>query len=51
MQLIKIICNDSLVSHAFSGSVYIIPDNSIMSVIQVFKPKREEENLKPQPWM
>jgi len=47
VQLIKVICNDRLVSHAYSCSVYIIPDNSIMSVIQVLavQPKREKENF------
>ena len=37
----KIICNNSLISDAFSGSVYIISDNRIMSETEVLSGKPE----------
>jgi hypothetical protein len=40
-QGIKIICNNSLISYAFSGSVWIISDNTIMSEIEVLDGKPE----------
>jgi len=46
VQLIKLICNDSLISHAFSCSVYIISGNSIMREIQVWLANlKERENF------
>ena len=42
MQLIKLICNDSLISHAFICSVYIISGNRIMREIQVLAVKLKE---------
>jgi hypothetical protein len=41
VQGIKIICNNSLISDAFSGSVCIISDNRIMCEIKVLAGKPE----------
>jgi hypothetical protein len=41
VQGIKIICNNSLISDAFSGSVCVISDNRIMSEIEVLAGKPE----------
>jgi len=41
VQGIKIICNNSLISNALSGSVWIISDNKIMNEIDVFDGKLE----------
>ena len=48
MQVIKIICTNSLTSDDVSCSVYIISDNSIMSEIHVLAVKtgRKENSLK-----
>jgi hypothetical protein len=44
VQGIKIICNNSLISDAFSGSVSIISENRIMSEIEVWlaNPKKKK---------
>jgi len=49
----KLIFKDSLISHAFSGRVYIIPDNSNMSEIQVWLSNLNERKntLKTLPWV
>jgi hypothetical protein len=41
VQVIQTIYTDSLISDAFSGSVYLISDNMIMSEIQVLADKPE----------
>jgi hypothetical protein len=43
VQGINIICTDSLICVAFSGSVYIMADNIIMSEIHVLAGKPEGE--------
>jgi len=49
VQGFKIICNNSLISDAFSGSVCKISDNRIMSVIEVLagKPKGKRTVWRP----
>ena len=44
-QGIKIICNNSLISDAFIGSVWIISDNTIMSEIEVLDGKPEGKRI------
>ena len=48
MQVIKIICTNSLISDDFNCSVYILSDNSIMSEIHVLAVKtgRKENSFK-----
>ena len=41
VQVIKIVCTNSLISDAFSCSVYVLSDNSIMSEIQVLAVRPE----------